>query len=140
MRPGLGAILSHDHWNVVTEGKDDWADFAADLKSRGEDAQRQLLDPRVARELGAEGLEYQPVAPYLIVVNKRIRRLHRTNGCWLACALSFAEFEFVDIELVPPEMFTHYCRNFWSASSTGLAEGSGEDEGGSSASSSSSEP
>jgi hypothetical protein len=134
------AVPAHDRWNVVTEGKDDWADFAADLKSRGKDAQRQLLDPRVARELEAEGLEYQPVAPYLIVVNKRIRRLHRTNGCWRACALSFAEFEFVDLEPVPPEMFTHYCRNCWSASSTGLAEGSGEDEGGSSARSSSSEP
>ena len=90
MRPA--GFRKHDRWNVVTEGKDDWADFAADLKSRGKDAQRQLLDPRVARELEAEGLEYQPVAPYLIVVNKRIRRLHRTNGCWRACALSVAEF------------------------------------------------
>ena len=146
-------ILAHDDWGIVTAAQDDWGDFAASLRARRQATQHLPglpLGPRIAvaaRELlsdqggaEAEGPEYQPDIPYLIVVNKRVRRLHRTNGCWRAVALSFREFEFVDLEPVPSELFTHYCRGCWPASAPGLAEGSGEDSGVASASSGSTEP
>ena len=144
----IQTIPAHDDWGIVTAARDDWEDFAASLKARGQATQLRPgrpLDPRVARELlpdqvgaGAEGQEYQPVIPYLVVVNKRVRCLHRANGCWRACALSFKEFEFVELEPVPSELYTQYCRGCWPASAPGLADGSGDDSGVSSARSSSS--
>ena len=59
------------------------------------------------------------VERYLIVMAKSHRargtvlRLHRTDGCWQARTLSFADYEVCDLHLVPRQLYTHYCRSCW---------------------------
>ena len=54
-------------------------------------------------------------APYLIVTTQlgTVRRLHRTEGCWRAIALSFKNFDYCGEDPVPVDRYTHYCHDCW---------------------------
>ena len=54
-------------------------------------------------------------AKYLITLVKRgsIARLHEQDGCWRARGLVFENYEWVDLDSVPPEMYTAFCRDCW---------------------------
>ncbi len=143
-------IPPHDDWGVTAPEDVSWDNFAADLGSRSRAKQGLLerpLDPRTALDLlpcevdaEDDDLGYKPVVPYLVVTNKKVRRLHRTNGCWRAVALAFREFEYVDLEPVPADRFTHYCRGCWPAPAVGDSDSSGGEIGSSSSDSGSSGP
>ena len=78
-------------------------------------------------------------AKYLIVLSKKgaMLRLHLAAGCWKAQTRTFASYELCDLDPVPKNLYTHYCRGCWPAWAPGFVDGSGEDDGLSSASSSS---
>jgi hypothetical protein len=119
---------------------DDWVGFAEGLAARSKTGCTRLgqpLDPRIASaalelwECGetpaAEAPDYLPVVPYLVVVGKgNSRRLHRTDGCWKATSLAFKEYELVDEDPVPVEMYDAFCRKCWPKSAPSLPEDSGE--------------
>ena len=134
-------------------GQDGWGECASGLVSRSKVAQHRLgqpLDPSISsaalelwecRDVPAtKGCDYQPVAPYLVVGGQgKVRRLHRADGCWRATSLAFKEYELIDSDPVPAEVYTHFCRKCWPLSAPSPPEGSGEDAEVSSASSSSSD-
>ena len=52
---------------------------------------------------------------FIIVLSKKgaMLRLHRSDGCSKAQALSFASYEFYDEDPVPANLYTHYCHTCW---------------------------
>ncbi len=52
---------------------------------------------------------------FIIVLSKKVAmlRLHRSDGCSKAQALSFASYEFYDEDPVPANLYTHYCHTCW---------------------------
>ena len=59
-----------------------------------------------------EGMES---ARFIIVMSKKgaMLRLHRSDGCSQAQALSFASYEFCDLDPVPQNLYSHYCHTCW---------------------------
>ena len=52
---------------------------------------------------------------YVIVLSKRgaVLRLHRSDGCSGAEALTFASYKLCDLHPVPSALYTHYCHACW---------------------------
>ena len=50
-----------------------------------------------------------------IVLSKKgaMLRLHRSDGCSKAQTLSFASYEFCDLDPVPRSLYSHYCHSCW---------------------------
>ena len=71
-----------------------------------EDIAPETVDPDDASEKGAK---------YLITLVKRgtIARLHKRQGCWRARGLVLEIYEWVDLDPVPPELYTAFCRDCW---------------------------
>ena len=54
--------------------------------------------------------------------------LEPSGGCWKATSLAFREFEFVEVEPVPAELYTTVCRGCWPSSAPAPLEGAGSDD------------
>jgi hypothetical protein len=54
-------------------------------------------------------------ARFIIVLSKKgaMLRLHRSDGCSKAQTLSFASYEFCDLDPVPRSLYSHYCHSCW---------------------------
>ena len=76
-------------------------------------------------------------ARFIIVLSKKgsMLRLHRSDGCSKAQTLSFASYEFCDVDPVPPSLYSHYCHTCWPR-----APPPGEPQSGSASGSSSDDP
>ena len=84
------------------------------------------VEPSVDQEKGpAEN------SKYFIVLSKKgtMLRLHRAGGCWKAQTLTFAIYEFCDLDPVPRNLYSHYCHTCWPRAAPQMAgAGDGEDE------------
>jgi hypothetical protein len=62
-----------------------------------------------------EDRDEMETARFIIVMSKKgaMLRLHRSDGCSQARALSFASYEFCDLDPVPQNLYSHYCHTCW---------------------------
>ena len=65
-------------------------------------------------QVGEEKVD-DSTARYIIVLSKKgsMLRLHRSDGCSKAQTLSFAHYEFCDLDPVPQNLYSHYCHTCW---------------------------
>ena len=74
----------------------------------------------------------EDTARFIIVLSKKgaMLRLHRSDGCSKAQTLSFASYEFCDLDPVPRSLYSHYCHSCWphAPPQSGSASGSSSDD------------
>ena len=75
----------------------------------------------MAPDSEAEG----PPAKYMVVYTRgrKIARLHKVDGCWLARRKSFQDFELIAVEPPPRELYNKYCANCWPLHGTEVTVG-----------------
>ena len=87
-------------------------------------AAESLASPTELASIPEPSLEEEPEAKddggdgevrYLIVYthNRKVARLHRAGGCWRARRRDFQDFDLIEVEPAPRDMYNTYCTSCW---------------------------
>ena len=119
-------VLQESAYRMVTAAKLFYGIWSMDPSVTLVQGPAVPLEPSVVQEKAQE-----ETSKHIIVLSKKgtMLRLHRAGGCWKAQTLTFASYEFCDLDPVPRNLYSHYYHTCWPRAAPQMAgAGDGEDE------------